>query len=123
MLLMQEVLGSSRPADTGMPSQWSPFHASNGVSGHAFMGSVPFITAANMTDNIWAKAGLYFCSTFTGWSRINDDKHYLSQVCLGWWMGYLSCQAVEGTHRANQHFSVTPLVSPEMTGIGLTYQH
>ena len=123
MLLMQELLGSSRPADSGTLSHWEPFHASNGVSGHAFMGSVPFITAANMTDNIWAKCGLYVCSTFTGWSRLNDDKHYLSQVCLGWWMGYLACQAVDGTQRANRHFFVEPLVSPDMTGIGITYQH
>jgi hypothetical protein len=122
MLLMQQVIGSTRPADTNPHSHWSPFETSNGVSGHAFMGAVPFITAAKMVEDPWAKGGLYFCSTMTAWARVNDNRHYLSQAGLGWWMAYLACRAVDETAQADGHVAITPLVTPEMTGIGVTYQ-
>jgi hypothetical protein len=122
MLAMQYILGGGRPEEHSYGSQWHPFTDNNSVSGHAFMGSVPFITAANMVDNPWAKGTLYALSTFTAWSRINDDAHFLSQVCLGWWMGYLACRAVDGTEQEDQHLRFTPVVSPEMVGIGMIYQ-
>ncbi len=118
MLLMQFTLGASRPGETSAGSQWRPFSDDNGVSGHAFIGAVPFITAAGMTENPWLKGCLYACSTFTGWSRINDDYHYLSQVGLGWWMAYLSCRAVWQTDADADEQNVTfvPLVTPDMVG-------
>ena len=122
LLLMQELTGGARPSDVGRPSEWRPFQDDHGLSGHAFIGAVPFITAADMSDNVWAKYDLYFCSTLTGVCRINNDRHYLSQVCLGWWMGYLSCQAVTASERTNTHILVTPLASPEMTGLGAVCQ-
>jgi hypothetical protein len=123
LLLMQELLGSGRPDVSGATSKWSPFSAPNGASGHAFIGAVPFITAANMSDNLFAKGALYFASVLPGWSRINDNQHYLSQVWMGWWMAYLACRAVDGTQQANQQISITPVMNQDMTGIGVMYQH
>lgn len=93
VLLMQMVLGSSRPYE-GKGSRWRPFKDNNGVSGHSFMGSVPFLTAAKMTDHRFVKYSFYAASTLTGISRINDNKHYFSQAILGWWMGYLAVNSV-----------------------------
>ena len=122
MLLMQLTLGASRPGETPYGSHWKPFDDDNGVSGHTFIGAVPFITAAQMTENPWARGGLYLCSTFTGWSRVNDDYHYLSQVGLGWWMAYLSCRAVSQTESQDDRLTFAPLATSEMTGIGVTYR-
>jgi membrane-associated phospholipid phosphatase len=119
MLLMQFVTGASRPEEAAYRSHWRPFEDNNGVSGHAFMGAVPFITAAQMCENPLLKGGFYFCSTLAGWSRVNDDAHYLSQVCLGWWMAYLACQSVSQTNFEERLVAVTPLVTPEMTGVGI----
>ncbi|HYW78759.1 MAG TPA: phosphatase PAP2 family protein, partial [Thermoguttaceae bacterium] len=116
LLLMQFTLGASRPGETSVGSQWKPFTDDNAVSGHAFIGAVPFLTAAGMTDNPWLKGGLYVCSTFTGWSRINDHYHYLSQVGLGWWMAYLSCRAVQQTNGDEENLTFAPLVTPDMVG-------
>ncbi len=86
MLAMQELLGSGRPSDTADHSYWHPFAASDGVSGHAYIGAVPFITAAKMSDDYFEKGFFYACSTLTAWSRIDTDSHYLSQACWagGW---------------------------------------
>ncbi len=118
MLFMQFMLGASRPGETGHSSHWDPFQDTNSVSGHAFVGAVPFITAARMTDNVLLKSGLYTCSTLTGFSRINDDQHYLSQVILGWWMAYLACEAVDTTCLNRQGMTFMPIASTEMVGFG-----
>ena len=122
MLLMQHLLGASRPGEASVGSQWKPFDDSNAVSGHAFVGAVPFITAAKMSHNPWMKATFYSLSTFTAWSRVNDDAHYLSQACLGWWMAYLACRAVDDTEHEERCFTFTPLVTPEVAGVGMVMQ-
>ena len=85
--------------------------------------SVPFLTLAGMIDDPWAKCFFYACSPWTGLSRINDNVHYLSQVWLGWWLGYLACDAVNKTEKEKGPVMLTPLCTPEMTGLGFIYQH
>ena len=124
LLLGQWMVGASRPGENSWGSQWRPFHDNNGISGHAFIGAVPFITAAQMTDQFWLKSLFYFGSTLTGWSRINDDAHYLSQVVLGWYLAYLSCRAVTRTEnpKFGRGLTVFPLVTADTVGIGVTYR-
>jgi hypothetical protein len=122
MLFMQYCLGASRPEE-GNGSQWHPFSDNNGVSGHAFCGAVPFITAAQMSDNCCVKGCFYFMSTLTGWSRINDDSHYFSQAWMGWWMAYLSCRAVNETEQGKKNcYSVAPIVAPGTVGMMMEYR-
>ncbi len=92
LLVLQEAIGSERPADGS--SHWKPFNSSNGVSGHAYIGAVPFVTAAGMSDSPYMKGLFYGLSALPGLSRINDDMHYLSQAALGWYLAYLSCGVV-----------------------------
>lgn len=93
LLLSQRALGAGRHTDDD-DSYWKPFNDTNGVSGHAFMGAIPFITAAQMVDDKALKTALYFGSTLCAWSRLNDDDHYLSQVIMGWGLAYVSTLAV-----------------------------
>jgi hypothetical protein len=120
MLFLQAALGSSRPGWEPYGSQWHPFVGDNAASGHAFVSSVLFLTAADMVGDPLLKGALCVGSTVTGWSRINDDAHYLSQVILGWWLGYLAVRTVDHTELEAQLFRLTPLVTPEMTGVGFT---
>ena len=96
--LFQRVVGSPRP-NTGI-SEWQPFENASGVSGHAFVGAVPFLAAATMAENIWLKSMFITASTATGISRINDNKHYTSQVVLGWLAAWLSARAVSITEKS-----------------------
>jgi hypothetical protein len=123
LLLLQYGLGSARPGRCEDASYWKPFDHSNGASGHAFMGAVPFISAAQMTDDRCLKGLLYFCSTLPAWSRVNDDVHYLSQVWLGWWIAYLSCDAVNATQRKDDRLLIAPIASPEMLGATMMYRY
>ncbi|MGL6196450.1 MAG: phosphatase PAP2 family protein [Thermoguttaceae bacterium] len=123
LLLGQIVLGASRPGENPWGSQWRPFKDNNAISGHAFIGAVPFITAAQMTNKIWLKSILYLGSTMTAWSRVNDEAHYLSQVILGWYLAYLSVRAITLTEdpKYGRGLTVFPITETNMLGIGVLY--
>jgi membrane-associated phospholipid phosphatase len=122
MLAMQYIVGASRPGETSAGSRWKPFQDINGVSGHSFMGAIPFLSAAKMTDNLLWKAAFYVASTLPGLSRVNDDRHYASQVILGWWMAYLAATAVDNTQRGPGQLAFFPMPISEGIGVGLQYR-
>jgi hypothetical protein len=123
LLATQYILGPMRPtAGDEDASQWKPFNSHYGASGHAFVGAVPFMTAAKMSDDITFKFAMYGLSTLAGWSRINDNAHFTSQVLLGWWIAYLSCSAVDDTERGKQSISVVPLPMSDGVGMGVQYR-
>lgn len=123
LLFLQALTGGARPCeDSEYSSHWRPFTENHGVSGHAFMGAVPFITAAQMSDNIFMTGIFYFLSTWTAWSRINDDAHYLSQVIMGWTLAYVSCTAVGETEKeypGGVYVSMMPSIQPDQVGVTL----
>ncbi|MCC7084681.1 MAG: phosphatase PAP2 family protein [Pirellulales bacterium] len=122
LLIFQHITGGPRPGESHAGSRWRPFHDNNGVSGHSFMGATPFINAAKMTDNIPLKLGCYACSFAPGWSRINDDAHFTSQVFLGWWMAYWAATAVDLTNRdEHSQWSVQTVSVGNGTTVGLVY--
>lgn len=117
LILMQQLTGGSRPNETDEDSEWHPFRDNNGISGHAFMGSLPFITAAKMTENRGLKALYYAGSTIAPLSRVNDNAHYPSQVALGWWMAYLAASAIDATENPNSRWKFYPYTTGDSSGL------
>jgi len=122
MLFMQSALGASRPNEAAHRSQWAPFSDDNGVSGHAFIGVIPFLIAAEMSDDLILKTTLYAASSVSPLMRINDENHYASQAVIGWWMAYLSCRAVAQTEQVNENFRIVPLPMPQASGVGIVIE-
>ena len=123
LLAFQSILGACRPHGG---SQWKPFQNDKGVSGHAFIGAMPFMTAAQMTDRPSAKTLFYTLSIIPAWSRVNDDAHYLSQALLGWYLAYLSVRAVTETEERSplpKGLTLFPIVEGSAFGIGLHYRY
>lgn len=118
MLGAQYTIDGSRPTEPE-GSRWRPFKDNNGISGHTFAGSVPFMTAATMTDSVPLKVACYGGSTLAGWSRINDRGHYFSQVFLGWWIGYLAVRSVDKTQADWRKMQVVPMVDDDFAGVGI----
>lgn len=117
MLLAQRLTGASRPGEEDHGSQWRPFADENGVSGHSFMSALPFINAAKMTDNPWAKSALYAGSLIGPLSRVNDEAHYPSQAALGWWFAYMSASAINQTEVTHSRWKVVPLADVSQAGL------
>lgn len=93
------ALGRERPFVSGDVGSFSPF--AGGVnrslpSGHT---AIAFSMATTLADEInrpWATVVLYATATATGWSRINDERHWLSDVFLGAVVGITSSKLVSG---------------------------
>ncbi len=118
LLLMQRATGGSRPGETTHKSHWRLFDDDNGVSGHGYVGAVPFLTIARMNeDNKPVKYLAMLASTFTAWSRINDNAHYFSQAHLGWYLAYESVDAVFDADAKRQGLTIIPVVSPDIFGV------
>lgn len=93
---LRKALGGGRPGSPSYSkSKWRPYtYGRASCSGHTFNGALPFITAGMMMEEPKLRYGLYFVSMLPGISRINDNKHYFSQVFLGWTLSYLAARIV-----------------------------
>jgi hypothetical protein len=120
LYVLQLATGAGRPSD-GRGSDWQFWNDNNGVSGHAFVGAVPFLAAADMVESPLLKGTLYVCSTFVGFSRMTDNAHYPSQVFLGWYLAWASSRAVSmtETHFAGMEVRVVPLPMADLGGIAV----
>jgi membrane-associated phospholipid phosphatase len=95
---LQRGLGANRPSsDDGNP-RWRPMKAANSASGHAFIAAVPWLTLARRHNLVPVRKVAGFASVLTGWSRLNDRKHYLSQIILGWTIAWNAVFAVSDDH-------------------------
>ena len=92
----QRTLGGSRPSDEKpWGPRYRPFADENSVPGHTFISAIPFLIGAREVGHPLPKWGLRALSPLTGWSRINDERHYLSQVLLGYGLAWEAAQAAD----------------------------
>lgn len=80
---IQRVGGAGRPTDKHEDPKWRPMSDDNTASGHTFIAAIPWLNAGREIDTAWLRRGAWVMSWGTGWSRMNDRRHYLSQVLLG----------------------------------------
>jgi len=94
------VTGRLRPDESGTQYSFKPFtHHDSFPSGHATMS---FALATSLADEIrrpWASALLFAGATGTAWSRLNDHRHWLSDVLAGATLGVTAANFIEGRWR------------------------
>lgn len=93
---VQRGLGGDRPSAQDPDPRWHPLRTDKAASGHAFMGAVPWLNLARAAGRPLPRSLATLGSTLTGWSRLNDRHHYLSQVLLGWTIAWNAVDAVNG---------------------------
>jgi membrane-associated phospholipid phosphatase len=121
VLVTQWLTGASRPTEGG--SHWRPFHDNNGVSGHSFIGAVPFLTAGRLCEeDPLARCLLYAASVLPALSRINDNAHYPSQAFLGWFLAWEATGAIAHPERSDPHVALAPALIGDAGGLALCIQ-
>ena len=94
------VAGRLRPDESTTQYAFKPFsHHDSFPSGHA---TIAFALATSLADEIrrpWASAVLYAGATGTAWARLNDHRHWLSDVLAGATVGVTAANFVEGRWR------------------------
>lgn len=117
--ILTSLLGSGRPEHTD--PNWQPFHYARAVSGHAFYGAVPLLNLAKSFDDPFLKAASYIASTLPAFARINNDKHYLSQAFLGWWLAFSATQIVWEADKVSKYpYCMSWQINPSIDAIYLT---
>jgi hypothetical protein len=119
--ITKPLTGGSRPRDHYQDANWRPFNDDNGVSGHAFVGAVPFLTLASMPQlSKTQQTVAYIASGFTAVSRINDEAHYLSQALLGWYVAWEAVNAVNKNNHQGKWYRISPYAFGDGVGISLS---
>ncbi|HEV7364287.1 MAG TPA: phosphatase PAP2 family protein [Gemmatimonadales bacterium] len=112
------VFGRSRPSETTDAHQFDPFSGNDAFpSGHT---TVAFALATALSDDIhriWASIGLYTLATGVGWSRLNDNKHWLSDVAAGAVVGITSAKLMNGHWRIFNLHPPRVLIGPRHAGL------
>lgn len=94
------VIGRPRPSESLNADGYVPFSGQDAMpSGHT---TIAFALATALADDIgrtWASVGLYTLAAGVGWSRINDNRHWLSDVAFGAVLGITSAKLVNGRWR------------------------
>jgi endonuclease/exonuclease/phosphatase family metal-dependent hydrolase/membrane-associated phospholipid phosphatase len=111
---IKKVVGRARPsADLGA-FVFRPFtHNESLPSGHTAMAFALATSLADELNRLWLTVGLYALATGTAWSRMNDDRHWVSDVSLGALIGTTAAKLMNGRWRV---FGLAPprlLVDPE----------
>ena len=120
------LLGRTRPVANRGSQDYHPFNI--GGSMPSFHTAEAFIAAAVISehwDNPWVSALAYGAATGVGWSRIYEDRHWLSDVVLSAAIGTAVGKAVVALNRQRRDsaVSVVPLVAPGTWGAAVQVKY
>jgi membrane-associated phospholipid phosphatase len=92
---LKYAAGRTRPYAARTSFAFRPFSgASSFPSGHTAVAFALATAVADQTRDGWSDYALYGAATLTALSRINDNKHWASDVLIGGLVGHLSARWV-----------------------------
>jgi membrane-associated phospholipid phosphatase len=92
---LKYTFGRTRPYAARTSFDFHPFSgASSFPSGHTAVAFALATAVANQTHDGWSDYVLYGAASLTALSRINDNKHWASDVLVGALVGHLSARWV-----------------------------
>lgn len=87
------AIGRNRPQGDGDADQFRPLSGwSSFPSGHTAVAFAVATAIAEETRDPWSDAALYGAATLTALARLNDDRHWTSDVFVGALVGHLSAR-------------------------------
>lgn len=96
---LKYTIGRTRPAD-GDSDHFRPFGgATSFPSGHTTLAFAMATVIADETSDGWSDPLVYGAATLTAFARVNDDRHWASDVLAGALVGHLSARWLSRRHR------------------------
>jgi membrane-associated phospholipid phosphatase len=116
--LAKLTFGRPRPNESFDADGYAPFSGQEAMpSGHTTMAFALATSLADDIDRTWASVGLYTVATGVAWSRINDNRHWLTDVAAGAVLGISSAKLVNGRWRIFNLRSPSFLVGPRQATV------
>jgi len=116
------VVGRRRPNGGRGAYDFSPFSGQDSwPSGHTTMA---FALATSVSDEVHSlpvTVALYGAATMTAWSRMNDDRHWLTDVVTGAAVGVVSAKVINGRLRVFGVGGPRFLLAPGRIGVAATF--
>jgi len=121
-LALKFSTGRTRPQSAKNSRQWNGFSSSDNsfASGHtSSIFAVATIVASEYKNNPWVPPVAYGIATLTGLSRINDNKHWASDVFFGGALGYFVSKTILKLHsnKKGRHYTIYPRISRKEVGL------
>lgn len=120
--LLKAVVGRRRPNGGSGPYEIRFFSGQYGwPSGHTTMA---FALATGVSDELHstpASIALYGAATMTAWSRVNDNRHWLSDVLAGAVLGVTSAKLMNGHWRVLGITGPRFLLGPGTMGVNFRF--
>ncbi len=90
--VLKYTVGRSRP-NHGDNDEFQPFGGRTSFpSGHTALAFAVATVIADETDGGWSDALVYGAATLTAYARMNDDRHWASDVLAGALVGHLTAR-------------------------------
>jgi membrane-associated phospholipid phosphatase len=120
--VLKVAVGRERPESSDDAYSFKPFSGQTSwPSGHTTMA---FALAASVSDEVHSipvTIGMYTGATLTGWSRLNDNKHWLSDVVMGALVGISSAKLMNGRWTVFGLHAPKFLLEPGAVGVNLRF--
>lgn len=114
--------GRVRPQSAENSREWSGPNLDDvsfpsGHTSSAF--AIATVLASEYKNNPWVPPIAYGLATLTGLSRLNDNKHWASDVFLGGALGYFISKTILKIHsnKKGRHYTIYPRISKKDVGL------
>ena len=119
--------GRVRPKSAQDSGEWNGpnFDDVSFPSGHTSSAfAIATVLASEYKNNPWVPPVAYGLATLTGLSRLNDNKHWASDVFLGGALGYFISKTLIKLHsnKKGRHYTIYPRISKKETGLVFAMQ-
>lgn len=119
---IKTVTGRARPDNPVIDGDADDFGLFSGrdawPSGHTTMAFALATSLGDELHNPWARWGLYGAATAVAWSRVNDNRHWLSDVATGALVGIASAKFASGRWTIFGVRAPTFIAGPRGVGLG-----
>jgi len=114
--------GRTRPGSAQNSREWNGFSTSDNsfASGHTSSAfAIATVMASEYKNNPWVPPVAYGLATLTGLSRLNDNKHWASDVFFGGALGYFISKTILKLHsnKKGRHYTIYPRISRKEVGL------
>ena len=122
-LILKEATGRGRPTVTARKDDFYPFGFRSDYDGFPSMHTASSFAVASVlartSESLTVAVASYCAATFVGFSRMNQDKHWASDVLLGAAIGELAGRVATSQHARKSSYALVPTVTVAGGGLAL----